>query len=153
MDKKNNSNKHHNNNITDINSKRKKTLTKDEKQAQKHVDRSKNKKGGNFYYSFLTIVLIICLIQVSFSAILNISKTVVYHNKIVKIKKIRNEAERRNKNLKNEIKEFSKTASLEAIARNNLKMAGEDEVLIIINDNDKDKKNDKIKKKKKGFFR
>ena len=151
MDKRNNKDKNHNN-ITDINSKRKKTLTKDEKQIQKHVVKSKNKKGGNFYYSFLTIVLIICLIQVSFSAILNISKTVVYHNKIVKIKKIRNEAERRNKNLKNEIKEFSKTASLEAIARNNLKMAGEDEVLIIINDNNKDK-NTKKQKTKKGFFK
>lgn len=152
MDKRNNSDKHHNN-ITDINSKRKKSLTKNEKQANKQVNKSKNKKGGNFYYSFLTIVLIICLIQVSFSAILNISKTVVYHNKIIKIKKIRNEAERRNKNLKNEIKEFSKTASLEAIARNNLKMAGEDEVLIIINDNEKKNNNTKTKKKKKGFFR
>lgn len=146
MDKRNN------NNITDINFKRKKILSEDKKQAKKQVIKSKNKKGGNFYYSFLTIVLIICLIQVGFSAILNISKTVVYHNKIVKIKKIRNEAERRNKNLKNEIKEFSKTASLEAIARNNLKMAGEDEVLIIINDNNKDN-NTKKQKKKKGFFR
>lgn len=146
MDKRNN------NNITDINFKRKKILSGDKKQAKKQVIKSKNKKGGNFYYSFLTIVLIICLIQVGFSAILNISKTVVYHNKIVKIKKIRNEAERRNKNLKNEIKEFSKTASLEAIARNNLKMAGEDEVLIIINDNNKDN-NTKKQKKKKGFFR
>lgn len=146
MDKRNN------NNITDINSKRKKILSGDKKQAKKQVIKSKNPKGGNFYYSFLTIVLIICLIQVGFSAILNISKTVVYHNKIVKIKKIRNEAERRNKNLKNEIKEFSKTASLEAIARNNLKMAGEDEVLIIINDNNKDN-NTKKQKKKKGFFK
>ncbi len=146
MDKRNN------NNITDINFKRKKNLSGDKKQAKKQVIKSKNKKGGNFYYSFLTIVLIICLIQVGFSAILNISKTVVYHNKIVKIKKIRNEAERRNKNLKNEIKEFSKTASLEAIARNNLKMAGEDEVLIIINDNNKDN-NTKKQKKKKGFFK
>ena len=146
MDKRNN------NNITDINFKRKKILSGDKKQAKKQVTKSKNQKGGNFYYSFLTIVLIICLIQVGFSAILNISKTVVYHNKIVKIKKIRNEAERRNKNLKNEIKEFSKTASLEAIARNNLKMAGEDEVLIIINDNNKDN-NTKKQKKKKGFFK
>ena len=50
------------------------------------------------------------------------------------LKKIRDDAEAKNKKLKREIKEFSSTASLEAIARNNLKMAGEDEVLIIIND-------------------
>ena len=35
--------------------------------------------------------------------------------------------------LKSDIKLFSKTSSLEEIARNNLKMAGEKEVLIIIN--------------------
>lgn len=54
------------------------------------------------------------------------------------------------KKLKHEINEFSQTASLEAIARNNLKMAGENEVLIIINDN---KQNNVQKKKKKGLFK
>ena len=39
--------------------------------------------------------------------------------------------------LKKEIKNFSSTSSLEAIARNNLKMAGDDEVLVIINESDK----------------
>ncbi|WP_423803121.1 hypothetical protein [Paraprevotella clara] len=49
------------------------------------------------------------------------------------MKRVRDNAELRNKELKSDIKFFSKTASLEEIARNNLKMAGEDEVLIIIN--------------------
>ena len=47
--------------------------------------------------------------------------------------KVRDEAEMRNKDLKNDIKLFSKSTSLEEIARNNLKMAGDDEVLVIIN--------------------
>ena len=51
------------------------------------------------------------------------------------MEKVRDDAENRNKELKSDIKFFSKTASLEEIARNNLKMAGEDEVLIIINNN------------------
>ena len=38
-----------------------------------------------------------------------------------------------NEQLKDNIKNFSNVAGLEAIARNNLKMSGEDEVLVIIN--------------------
>ena len=41
----------------------------------------------------------------------------------------------RNQDLKLNIKQFSSTDSLEEIARNNLKMAGENEVLVIINNN------------------
>ena len=99
----------------------------------------------------MTIILLICLAQIGFSAILNITKTISYHNKIVKIQKIRDDAEAKNKKLKREINGFSQTASLEAIARNNLKMAGENEVLVIINDNDNQK--NAQKKKKKGLFK
>ena len=112
----------------------------------------KNKTKSNVYYSFLTIVLLICLVQIGFSAILNISKTIAYHSKVVQIKQIRDDAEKKNKKLKQEIKDFSSVKSLEAIARNNLKMAGEDEVLILINDNNKDEE-ENTKKKKKGMFK
>ena len=66
--------------------------------------------------------------------------------------KVRDEAEQRNKDLKNDIKLFSKASSLEEIARNNLKMAGNKEVLVIINNNQpaqttKDKKKKKNKNK------
>ena len=49
------------------------------------------------------------------------------------MERVRDEAEQLNKDLKSDIKLFSKTSSLEEIARNNLKMAGEKEVLVIIN--------------------
>ena len=111
----------------------------------------KHRQNINVYYSFLTIILLICLAQIGFSAILNITKTISYHNKIVKIQKIRDDAEAKNKKLKREINGFSQTASLEDIARNNLKMAGENEVLVIINDNDNQK--NAQKKKKKGLFK
>ena len=107
--------------------------------------RSKNKTG--FYYSFLTLVLLFCLIQIGFGAILNISKTISYRAKISTLSKIRDEAENQNQELKQDIKLFSSTSSLEGIARNNLKMAGEDEVLILINN--KKKQNTKNKKNKK----
>ena len=53
--------------------------------------------------------------------------------KIGTLKKTLNEAEKHNKELKEEIKVFSAAPNLEGIARNTLKMAEDDEVLIIIN--------------------
>ena len=106
--------------------------------------RKKNRTG--FYYSFLTLVLLFCLIQIGFGAILNISKTISYRAKISTLTKIRDTAENQNQELKQDIKSFSSTQSLEGIARNNLKMAGEDEVLVLINNNQP--QNSKAKKHK-----
>lgn len=102
------------------------------------IDKTKTKNKQRktkirIYYSLLTIVLLICLAQIGFSAILNISKTISYQTKINTIEKTKYQAAKRNEKLKQEIKNFSSASSLEAIARNNLKMAGEDEVLVIIN--------------------
>ena len=123
--------------------------------AKKVKDKSKkHKRKIVFYYSFLTFVLLFCLIQVGISVLLNTSKTVAYHGKIKTMEKVRDDAEQRNKDLKNDIKLFSKSSSLEEIARNNLKMAGDNEVLVIINNpppvQEKKKKFDfKINKNKK----
>lgn len=89
--------------------------------------------GNGFYYSFLTVILLLCLIQITISAVLNISKVVSYKAKIIQITKTRDAALDLNDQLKDNIKNFSNVAGMEAIARNNLKMSGEDEVLVIIN--------------------
>ena len=73
------------------------------------------------------------LIQITISAVLNVSKIVSYKAKIVQITKTRDAALALNDQLKDNIKNFSKVDGMEAIARNNLKMSGEDEVLVIIN--------------------
>ena len=100
-------------------------------------DKSKKSRpssiGNGFYYSFLTVILLLCLIQISISAVLNISKIVSYKAKILQITKTKNDAAALNDQLKDNIKNFSNIAGMEAIARNNLKMSGEDEVLVIIN--------------------
>ena len=49
------------------------------------------------------------------------------------MKALNQQAYAENRRLKEELEDFSSLKSLEAIARNNLKMAGEDEVLVIIN--------------------
>lgn len=109
--------------------------------------KSRHKTG--FYYSFLTLVLLFCLIQIGFGAILNISKTISYRAKISTLSKIRDVAENQNQELKQDIKLFSSMSSLEGIARNNLKMAGEDEVLILINNNQQQNNKNKKNKQKK----
>lgn len=95
--------------------------------------RKSSSTGNGFYYSFLTVVLLLCLFQITVSAVLNISKIISYKAKIVQITKTRDAAMATNEQLKDSIKNFSNVTGLEAIARNNLKMSGEDEVLVIIN--------------------
>lgn len=86
-----------------------------------------------FYHSFLTIVLLLCVAQIGYSALLNLAKIVVYQTKIIKAQELHSQAINRNNFLKSEIKNFSSMHKVESIARNNLKMAAKDEVLIIIN--------------------
>lgn len=112
---------------------------------------AKNNKRKNeirFYYSFLTIVLLICLAQIGISAFKNITKSISYHGKIKKMKELNEQAYAENQRLKEELEDFSSMKSLEAIARNNLKMAGEDEVLVIINKPQAQPAKSKKKKKK-----
>ncbi|MBQ8634772.1 hypothetical protein IJX73_02425 [bacterium] len=85
------------------------------------------------YHSFLTIVLILCVGHIGYSALLNLAKIVVYQTKIIKAQELHAQAETRNKHLKSEINNFNSMHKVESIARNNLKMAAKDEVLIIIN--------------------
>jgi cell division protein FtsB len=91
-------------------------------------------------------VLIFCLIQIGYGAILNISKIVSYKAKSVTLENLLKETQQQNENLKAERKMITSDNCLEGIARNNLKMAGEDEVLIIIN------KKVETPKKKKSFI-
>ncbi len=103
----------------------------------------KNNRKVRVYHSFLTIVLLLVIFQISYSALLNFAKIVVYQAKISKAQELYNQAESRNTHLKNEIQNFSSMYKVEEIARNNLKMAAKDEVLIIINqpkEEDEDKK-------------
>ena len=101
------------------------------------VQKQQKKKSRKvkFYHSFMTIVLLLCVLQVGASAILNLSKIVIYQAKIITAKQLKADAETRNHNLKNEIQNYSSMYKVESIARNNLKMAAKDEVLIIINQN------------------
>ena len=95
--------------------------------------RKKHGRKTGFYYSFMTIVLLFCLIQIGYGAILNITKIISYQGKKVTLVNLLKNTKAKNEDLKSEKKLITSDSSLEGIARNNLKMAAEDEVLVIIN--------------------
>ncbi len=119
------------------------------KNNQAAKTRQEIRKTG-FYYSFLTIVLLLCFIQMGFSGIINISKLISYKAKTIMLEKTLEHAQEYNKELKEEIKLYSTTQNLEGIARNKLKMAGDDEVLIIINNTEPNQETNNKKVKKIG---
>lgn len=99
-------------------------------QKENNIHNAKSKKVK---ISLLTFVLILCILELAFGAIQNINKNINFASKIKGLENKRDEELNRNKQLKSEIENFNSDITLESIARNNLKMAGEDEVLIIIN--------------------
>ncbi len=120
------------------------------KESKPAKDKPKKPSSGGYYYSFLTIILLLCLVQITISAVLNVSKVISYRAKILQITKTRDAAMSLNEQLKENVKNFSNATGLEAIARNNLKMSSEDEVLVIINTQKEEKKE---KPKKMGFMK
>ena len=128
-----------------------KKIVNKENNKEKCKNKDKKNVSKGFYYSFFTIILILCLIQITVSAVLNVSKVVSYRAKIVQIIQTRDAALALNEQLKDNINNFSNVSGLEAIARNNLKMSSEDEVLVIINNSTNEEK--EVKPKRLGFIR
>lgn len=94
---------------------------------------STSRKARKVRISLLTFVLLLCIIELAFGAIQNINKNVNFMSKIKGLENKRDEELNKNKQLKSEIENFNSELTLESIGRNKLKMAGEDEVLVIIN--------------------
>lgn len=95
----------------------------------------RNKSKGKSlisYCSFLTVILLVCIIQAGVGACMNFMKTISYSSKILQMKSLKNQASDRNRQLKDDLNNYGSMQSLEAIARTNLKMAQDDEVLVII---------------------
>ena len=106
-------------------------MTNNQYNNQTNQNKKEKKK---IRYSWLTFVLLICIIELSVSAFNNINKNINFVSKIKGLENKRNEELDRNKQLKSELENFNSEATLESIARNNLKMAGKNEVLIIMNE-------------------
>lgn len=126
------------------------TETSGEKINKERLAKRKKRKrmhyGAKFCCPFFTFILIFCLLQIGYGAVLNVGKIFAYQGKQATLEDLLKKAQLRNKDLKAQKKVITSDNSLEGIARNNLKMAGQDEVLIIIN-----KKVEDTKPKKKNF--
>ncbi len=83
--------------------------------------------------SLLTFVLVLCIVELAVSNFHNISKNISFTGKIKGLEAKKNEELNKNKQLKSDIENFNSETTLESIARNNLKMAGQNEILVIIN--------------------
>lgn len=84
------------------------------------------------FYFVLTVILGICMLQFLWSSIYNCTRYLVLNVQISKLEQLNKEALERNKQLKNQLKVYSSYKGIEELARNNLKMVGKDEVLVLI---------------------
>jgi cell division protein FtsB len=101
------------------------------------ASRPKKLYGRRFYYSILTIALLILFIQISVGAGINIAKFISLNAKMSQLTKMRKQAESKNLYLKQELRKYKTGKGIEELARDKLKMAGKNEVLIIIKDKPK----------------
>lgn len=113
-------------------------------------DPNKVKPRQAVAYSALTVILLVFIVQAGFSMILNIVRNIDYYNKLQIINREYKEAQKKNKNLQYELQSYNTAKSLEAIARNNLKMAANNEILLLINAEDMEaaEKQQPVKKEK-----
>ncbi len=93
------------------------------------------------YYFFCTIVLLVCLIQFLYGSLFNFTRFIVLNGKIDRLETLNKISLEKNKRLKNQFKVYSSHKGIEELARNNLKMVGKDEVLVLIKNNSKPDKN------------
>ncbi|OGH99741.1 MAG: hypothetical protein A2104_02245 [Candidatus Melainabacteria bacterium GWF2_32_7] len=89
-----------------------------------------NKK--RLYYLLVALLLIICLIQAVRGVYLNTTKYIVLNKQINKLERLNSIARQKNEELKKQIQSYSSSKGIEELARDNLKMVGKDEVLVII---------------------
>ena len=88
------------------------------------------------YYYCLTAILCVCILQFLGSSLYNVTRYVVLNKKSVELEMLNRESVEKNKLLKTQLKVYSSYEGVEELARNNLKMVGKDEVLVLIKNKD-----------------
>jgi len=122
---------------------------------EKHQTTKPKNSERTVAYSALTLVLLIFILQAGFGMVVNILRNIDTLAKLKIVTNAHKYAKTRNYNLKYEMQSFNSAKNLESIARNNLKMAAPDEVLLVINQpQPQEKKSEKSenKPKEKGIF-
>ncbi len=96
---------------------------------KKHVRRIYKER---IYYVLLFAVMCVCLFQLVFGTGVNITRLIALDRQIHQLKALNKGASQKNYQLKEELKTYSSYSGIEELARNNLKMVGKNEVLVLI---------------------
>lgn len=122
---------------------------------EKNYNTKPKTKEKTVAYSALTLVLLIFILQTGFGMIVNILRNIDTFTKLKIVGNANKHAKIVNYNLRYEMQSFNSAKNLESIARNNLKMAAPDEILLVINKPQPKKKAEEQttkKPKEKGIF-
>ncbi len=84
------------------------------------------------YYFCIAVILCVCLVQFLYSSLYNFTKYIVLNRQENRLEELNSMAIRKNEQLKNQLEVYSSCKGIEELARNNLKMVGKDEVLVLI---------------------
>lgn len=106
-----------------------KNLIDQNKQNKKAFRKSYKKR---FFYTFLTLVLVFGIFQSARAVTMHLYKYITINQQLTKLKTLQAQALEKNKDLKKQLKVYSSKKGIETLARNNLKMVGQDEVLVIV---------------------
>ena len=118
------------------------TLHKKDLITEATKKRKKSVLKLRFFVSILTVALSLCVFQLSWSTIYSVTKIGFYKNKIKVAQEKLKEAHETNIRLKDEKNNFSQEKLIE-MAKNDLKMAEPDSVLLILYDDDEAQKEPK----------
>ena len=118
------------------------TLHKKDLKTEATKKRKKSILKWRFFGSALTVALSLCVFQLSWSTIYSITKIGFYKNKIRVSQKKLEEAHQTNIKLKDEKNNFSQE-TLEEMAKNDLKLAPKNSILLILYNDEEEQKEPK----------
>ena len=84
------------------------------------------------YHLLLFFIISVCLAMFFFGTCINLTRLIVLNYQTNELKQLNASAKEKNLLLKGQLKIYSSYKGIEELARNNLKMVGEDEVLVLI---------------------
>lgn len=97
--------------------------------SKKHLRKIYKKR---VYYFFIAVTLCVCLIQFLYASLFNFTRHIVLNKQATRLAELNRTALKKNKQLKNQLEVYSSYKGIEELARNNLKMVGTNEVLVLI---------------------
>ena len=84
------------------------------------------------YHILLSFIMMICFLQLMCGTGINITRFITLNKQLHELRELNQNAVQKNIQLREQLKIYSSYNGIEELARNNLKMVGKDEVLVLI---------------------